>query len=83
MAAVARWMSPFSGPIQRSCESEVSARQKPAKSRVISETRRPTTSGAIAFAHATQSSLPRPMVKARPLPSSPGASVRSVTYAAE
>jgi hypothetical protein len=70
-AAVARWITPFSGPTQRNCESLVSARQNPAKSRVIESSVRPTTSGASALAAATHSSLPRPMVKVSPCPWSP------------
>ena len=35
-AASARWITPFSGPSQRSCESDASRRQNPAKSEVTS-----------------------------------------------
>jgi hypothetical protein len=35
IAAVAKWITPFSGPIQRSCVSLVSRRQKPAMSAVM------------------------------------------------
>ncbi|MDQ0585931.1 hypothetical protein QFZ47_000040 [Variovorax paradoxus] len=43
----------------------------------------PTTRWRIASMAAQQISLPRPMVKVRPWPSSPGWSVSSTTYAAE
>ena len=47
-AAVARWITPFSGPIQRSCESDVRRRQKPAMSAVIDSSATPVTMGASA-----------------------------------
>ena len=83
-AAVARWMTPFSGPSQRSCLSETSERQKPRMSAVMPSSVRPTTSGSSARTAATQTSVPRPLVKVRPWPSRPSsASVRRTTYAAE
>ncbi len=78
-AAVARWITPFSGPTQRSCESPVMARQNAPMSAVNDSSVLPTTSGRRASIAATHSSLPRPMVKVIPLPSSPGRSVRRVT----
>ena len=84
IAAVARWMAPFSGPIQRSWLSPVTFRQKPAISPAIDSNVSPATSGASAFTAATQTSLPRPIVNVIPWPSMPSApSVSSTTYAAE
>ena len=71
-AAVARCRTPFSGPTHRSWESLVSARQNPAKSAVISPSVCPTTTRARELQAATHSSLPRPMVKVKPCPCSPG-----------
>ena len=83
-AAVARWMTPFSGPSQRSCVSETRLRQKPRMSAQIASSVRPTTSGSSARAAATQTSVPRPLVNVRPWPSRPSSAlVRSTTYAAE
>ena len=82
-AAVARWMTPLSGPTQRSWLSPVIIRQNAPMSAVNDSSVLPTTSGRSASMAATHSSLPRPMVKVIPLPSSPGASVRRITYAAE
>ena len=65
-AAVARWIAPFSGPIQRSWLSPVRRRQKPPISAVIDSSVRPTTNGARARAAATHTSLPRPIVNVRP-----------------
>ena len=70
-AAVARWMTPFSGPSQRSCVSPVRLRQNPRMSPMIDSSVRPTISGASAWIAATHTSVPRPIVKVRPCPSSP------------
>ena len=70
IAAVARWITPFSGPIQRSCESPVSRRQKAPMSANSSSASSPATSGASASIAATQTSLPRPIVNVKPCPSS-------------
>ena len=79
-AAVARWITPFSGPSQRSCVSDARLRQKPRMSAVIASSDRPTTSGSSARMAATQTSVPRPLVKVRPCPSSPSSSpVRRTT----
>ena len=79
-AAVARWMTPFSGPSQRSCVSEARLRQKPRMSALIDSRLRPTTIGSSARIAARQTSVPRPVVKVRPWPSMPSsASVRSTT----
>ena len=43
MAAVAMWIAPFSGPIQRNWLSLVSERQNPPMSAAISSMLRPTT----------------------------------------
>ena len=83
-AAVARWMTPFSGPTQRSWLSPVTWRQKPAMSAAHASSDWPTTNGSSARTAATHSSLPRPMVNVRPWPSAPeGWSVWRTTYAAE
>ena len=67
MAAVARWMTPLSGPSQRSWLSPVvMLRQNAPMSRVISSRVLPTTKGASELTAATQISLPRPMVNVRP-----------------
>ncbi len=81
-AAVARWIAPFSGPIQRSCESPVTVRQKRPGSAATSARRRPATRGASARIAATTISVPRPIVNVMPWPERP-ASVASTTYAAE
>ncbi len=84
IAAVARWMAPFSGPIQRSWLSPVMWRQNPPRSSSTPATELPTISGFNASIAATTTSLPRPIVKVKPWPSSPSpASVRRITYAAE
>ena len=66
MAAVARWMTPFSGPTQRSWPSPTSSYQNAAKSSTIEASVRPTTSGPSASTAATHSSLPRPVVNVMP-----------------
>ena len=78
-AAVARWMTPFSGPIQRSWLSPTSVAPEARRGRANSSSvERPTTSGRSASTAATTTSLPRPIVNVRPWPSSPSpASVRS------
>ena len=79
-AAVARWMTPFSGPIQRSWLSPTSSRQKVPMSANRSSVERPTTSGRSASTAATTTSVPRPIVNVSPCPSSPSpASVRTTT----
>ena len=70
-AAEARWIAPFSGPIQRNCCSPVMARQKPRMSDVIDSSVLPTTIGARALMAATHTSVPRPSVKVSPWPSRP------------
>ena len=83
-AAVARWITPFSGPIQRSWLSPTSVRQNWPMSANSSSVRRPTTSGRNASTAATTTSVPRPIVNVSPWPSGPaGSSVRTTTYAAE
>lgn len=77
-APVARWIAPLSGPIQRSWLSPVTWRQNRPMSDAIQSRSRPTTSGRSASIAATQISLPRPMVKVSPCPSS-GPSVSSTT----
>ncbi len=81
MAAVARWITPLSGPSQRSWLSPVvMLRQNAPMLSVISSSVLPTTNGASEFTAATQISLPRPMVKVRPWPSClPGESVCRMT----
>ena len=74
-AAVARWMTPFSGPTQRSWLSPVIMRQNAPISAVNDSSVLPTTSGLSAWIAATHSSLPRPIVKVRPCPSNPGVGV--------
>ena len=79
-AAVARWMAPFSGPIQRSWLSPVTWRQNAPMSATMWSSVRPTMREARAFTAATTTSLPRPQVKVRPWPASPrGSSVSSTT----
>ena len=70
-AAVARWITPFSGPIQRSWLSPTSVRQNAPMSAKSSSVRRPTTSGRSASTAATTTSVPRPIVNVRPWPSRP------------
>ncbi len=65
-AAVARWMTPFSGPIQRNWLSPTRSRQKPPRSASVASTDRPTTRGAIARTPATTTSVPRPVVNVKP-----------------
>ncbi len=80
IAAVARWIAPFSGPIQRNWLSPTMCRQKAPMSAVNRSSVRPRTSGASARIAATQTSLPRPIVKVSPCPSSPaGLSVLRIT----
>ena len=67
MAAVARWMTPFSGPTQRSWLSPTMCDQKAPRSAVNDSRVRPTTSGARASIAATHSSLPRPLVNVEPV----------------
>ena len=69
-AAVARWMTPFSGPSQRSCVSEARLRQKPRMSALIDSEAAPHHQGSSARTAATQTSVPRPVVNVRPWPSS-------------
>lgn len=65
-AAVARWMAPLSGPIQRSWLSEVTCLQnRPGFSRIQSRSR-PTTQCDSASMALQTISLPRPMVKVSP-----------------
>ena len=68
-AAVARWMTPFSGPIQRSWLSPTSDRQNAPMSAKSSSLERPTTSGRSASTAATTTSVPRPIVNVSPWPS--------------
>ncbi len=77
-AAVARWITPFSGPIQRRCESPVTSRQKPRGSAATSESRRPFTRGLSAWMAVTTTSVPRPIVNVIPWPVS-RVSVRRIT----
>ena len=65
-AAVARWIAPFSGPIQRSCESPVISRQKRPGSARMSARFLPTTSGASARTAWHTISVPRPIVNVIP-----------------
>ena len=67
MAAVARWMTPFSGPdpAELTVADQVSV-ERPEVGRRVSSSVRPTTRGARASIAATQSSLPRPVVKVIP-----------------
>ncbi len=67
-APAARWMTPFSGPSQRSWSSETSERQKLRMSPVIPSSVRPATRGSRARIAATQTSVPRPFVKVSPWP---------------
>ena len=84
-AAVARWMTPFSGPSHRSWLSPVMCRQKPPMSPAIDSSVRPTTSGASASTAATHDLVPaadgerQPVARRRPS----ARSVWSTTYAAE
>ncbi|GAB3967903.1 hypothetical protein GCM10027615_18480 [Plantactinospora veratri] len=74
------WMTPFSGPSQRSCTSALSDRQNSTGSATISAMVFPTTWWASARMAAQVSSLPRPLVKVNPAPKVPsGASVRNST----
>src|SRR3954453_15420739 len=83
-AAVARWMAPFSGPIQRNWLSRVTVRQNRPMSEHASSTGYPSTNGRNASTAEHTTSVPRPIVKVKPWPSSPSsASVRRTTYAAE
>ena len=82
IAAWARWITPFSGPSQRSCVSLASLRQKPAWSAMMLSSAVPTTKGSSARIAATTTSLPRPIVNAKPWPLC-APSVFTVTYAAE
>ena len=66
MAAVARWMTPFSGPIQRSWLSPTRLRQNPPMSANRSSVDRPTTRGWRARTPATTTSVPRPIVNVKP-----------------
>jgi aryl-alcohol dehydrogenase-like predicted oxidoreductase len=66
IAAVARWITPFSGPSQRSCESVTRRRHSPPRSAARSSTLAPTTCGESASIAATQISVPRPIVKVSP-----------------
>ena len=66
MAAVAKWMTPFSGPSQRNCVSEVRLRQNPRISALMDSRLRPTTIGSSARTAARQTSVPRPVVKVKP-----------------
>ena len=77
-AAVARWIAPFSGPIQRSCESPVKVRQNAPGSAATSSRRGPTTRPASARIAATTISVPRPIVNVMPWPVRP-ASVARIT----
>jgi hypothetical protein len=78
-AAVARWITPFSGPTQRSWGSFVRRRQKPAMSARISSSVSCSTSGARDRMAETQSSFPRPIVNVSPCPATPSRSVRRMT----
>ena len=83
-AAVARWIAPFSGPIQRSWLSPVICRQKAPMSPASCSSVWPTMSGRSAFAAATTTSFPRPIVNVSPCPARPSLrSVRSTRYVAE
>ncbi len=75
-AAVAMWMTPFSGPSHRSWLSPVSRFQNSPGAAANSATVHPTTSGRRASTPATTTSVPRPIVNARPSPVIP--SPRSV-----
>jgi hypothetical protein len=72
------WITPFSGPSQRSWLSRVSRAENAPRSPNTSATGRPITSGASERTAATVISLPRPTVNARPKPSCPPL-VRTVT----
>jgi hypothetical protein len=79
-AEMAMCMTPFSGPSQRSCESCTSSFQNPPRSPITASSDRPTRNGRSASIAVAWTSLPRPMVNAKPWPSSPSpASVRSTT----
>jgi hypothetical protein len=82
IAPVAMWMTPFSGPSQRSCTSAESERQNATGSAWMSAIDRPTTWWARARTAAQVISLPRPLVNVKPAPSSPASVVRA-TYVAE
>ncbi len=81
-AAVARWMTPFSGPIQRSCGSDtISCHVSPmlANSGSIS---RPSSSSSTTEAMAWQQiSLPLPMVNVMPNPRSDESSLTGALIA--
>ena len=66
IAASARWMTPLSGPIQRSCESPVKRRQTAPGAARNSSSVSPTTRCSWAMTAAQTTSLPRPMVKVDP-----------------
>ena len=79
IAAVAKWMTPFSGPSQRSWLSPASLRQKPPMSPNTSSTSCCSTSGVRALMAARHTSVPRPMVNVKPCPSSPSESSVRIT----
>ena len=68
-AAVARWITPLSGPSQRSCEWFVTCRQNAPMLSTMSDRLRPTTNVANASIAAQHSSLPWPIVNVMPCPS--------------
>lgn len=70
-AAVARWMTPFSGPSHRSWLSPVRWCQKPPISDVMVARSPPSSRGARLSMAATHSSLPRPIVNVNPWPARP------------
>ncbi len=71
------WITPFSGPSQRSCTSAVSERQNATGSAAISATVRPRTWWASAWTAAQVISLPRPLVNVNPAPVGPPSVVSS------
>ena len=74
-APTAMWMTPFSGPSQRSWASPVSSRPKSPRCSRTSSTSRPAIHGSSARMAATWTSLPRPVVNVNPCPAGPSSSV--------
>jgi hypothetical protein len=84
MAPIAICITPFSGPSQRKGESYTNERHIAPMSESSASASFPRIIGATALIAATSTSLPRPMVKTKPLPVSwASESVTSSTYAAE
>ena len=65
------WMTPFSGPSQRSCESWTSSIHSGPRFASNSCIGRPTSRAATEVMAVVCTSLPRPMVNANPCPSCP------------